>query len=253
MDGLANLFKGFSIPFDSFGEIRRNSPLWRYIMIPLIINIIIFGAGFALLWIFRVDLIELIWAYPGDSWLLEILWYTLGVIVFALASLMAYFLFTPLGCLIASPFNDSLAGKSEQIFDPEIPQTEIPLSARAIFATIGRELVKVLAIGLVMGISFLLNLLPGIGSVFSIVFIAFFGSWVFSLEYLDYPMNRHGYKLSEILAIIRQNRGYCMGFGLGAMLLLMIPILNLLCIPVCVVGATKLFVELSKAGRIIPK
>lgn len=253
MDSLSNLFKGFSIPFDSFGEIRRNSSLWRYIMVPLIINVLIFGAGFTLLWMFRVDLIELIWIFPGDSWWLEILWYAMGVIVFALASLMAYFLFTPLGCLIASPFNDSLAGRSEQIFDPEIEQTEIPLSARAIFATIGKELGKVLAVSIVIGISLLLHLIPGVGSVLSIIFTAFFGSWVFSMEYLDYPMSRHGYSLSEITAMIRNNRGYCMGFGLGAMLLLMIPVVNLLCIPVCVVGATKLFVELSKAGRIIRK
>jgi uncharacterized protein involved in cysteine biosynthesis len=41
------------------------------------------------------------------------------------------------------------------------------------------------------------------------------------------------------------------GFGAGASLMLFVPIINLAAIPLCVIGATLLFCDLKKGGRLL--
>ncbi|RJO64849.1 MAG: sulfate transporter CysZ [Myxococcales bacterium] len=256
MNRLADWLSGFRLPFAALSTVRRTTALWRYVAVPLLINTLLFLAGFALLWIYRADLVELVWTYPAGSgfWatVKTVLWYGLGVLVFLAALLTAYFLFTPLGCLIASPFNDWLAGRAERLHDPALADEEVPFSMRELARTIKKELVKFALMLLIVLVGALLNLIPVAGILLFLVFALTFGAWFLAIEYLDYPMARHGYTFSEIAAAVRRARWRALGFGAAGMLMMMIPFLNLLCIPVCVVAATAFFIDLRQAGALPP-
>lgn len=253
MDWISNFIRGFLLSFNAISTLKKPG-LKKYLLIPLLINVSMFVLGFVLLWIYRVGLIELIYRpYPTDNTWQIILWYFIAIFLFALIVLVAYFIFTPIGCLIASPFNDSLAGKTEQLLSPDSPQDEIPLSAKKFMKTVGKEIIKVVIVILVMLIIFVLNIIPVVGSILFVFGTVTLGSFAIALEYLDYPMDRHDYSLVEVAKTILANPSISLGFGLGAMLLLMIPLFNLVCIPVCVIAATSLFVALENEGRVFKK
>jgi CysZ protein len=70
-----------------------------------------------------------------------------------------------------------------------------------------------------------------------------FAAWVMALEYLEYPLGNHGKEFREVRRIIAGRRPLSLGFGLGVSLLTMIPLLNVIAMPVAVSGATKMYME----------
>jgi CysZ protein len=70
-----------------------------------------------------------------------------------------------------------------------------------------------------------------------------FGSWLLSLEYLDYPMGNHELEFSQQKRVLGARKGLALGFGGATMVLTSIPLLNFIVMPVAVAGATALWVE----------
>ncbi len=70
-----------------------------------------------------------------------------------------------------------------------------------------------------------------------------FGSWLLSLEYLDYPMGNHELIFTRQRQILAARKGLSLGFGTSVMVLTSIPLLNFIVMPVAVAGATVLWVE----------
>lgn len=252
MKWIAALFYGFEQPFLGLDMLRREKRLRGYMAIPIGLNIALFLLLLTLLWVFRVDLIGIFYAQPNEGFWHLALWYVVGVLLFGVFFVLSYFLFTPIGCLLASPFNDALAGRAEQIFDPNVPLEDIPFSFAGLPGMLLRELIK-LSLALIVAVTGLvLSLFPVLGQLLGIAFMASFGSFVFALEYLDYPMNRHRYRLRDVARAIQANFWHSIGFGGAALLLLLIPFVNLFCIPACVIGATRLFVDFRREGRLPP-
>ena len=244
--------KGFLKPFGAFRLVFGIPALLGYAIVPIVTNTLLFIGGFWALWSYRVDVVELIWTYPENAYFLAAIWHLLAVLIFGFSLLVGYFMFTPIGCIIAAPFNDRLAGRTEQVADPDAPGGEIPLSFGEIYKMIRKELGKLGAMLLVLFAGLVLSLIPVLGPPVAFLVVVAAGSWMLCLEYLDYPMSRHGYGFSEIASVINSNLGRCLGFGAGVMLLLLIPFLNLVCIPVSVAGVTVLFVELRREGLLPP-
>ena len=102
-------FRGLSMLF--------HSGLRRYVMIPLLINIIIFSLT---AWL-AVNYFEefLIWALPADSWLQNLEWILWPLFALAYA-VLTFYSFTIVANLIASPFNGILAGRDRANHHREI-------------------------------------------------------------------------------------------------------------------------------------
>lgn len=250
MKWITSLFYGFEQPFLGLDMLRREKRLRGYMAIPIAMNSFLFLLLFALLWLYRVELIEVFYTYPDTGFWHRALWYVVGVLLFGVFFVLSYFLFTPIGCLLAAPFNDALAGRAEQIFDPDVPLEDVPFSFRGLPWMILRELIKLSLALLVAVTGLVLGLLPVVGQLLAVAFLATFGSFVFALEYLDYPMSRHRYRLRDVARAITGNLWSSMGFGGAALLLLLIPFVNLFCIPACVVGASRLFVDYRSKGSL---
>jgi CysZ protein len=217
--------------------------IFPYVIIPMIINALLFTLA-AILSIAQIgDLIEWIMPQLPDwlQWLYYLMW-----VFFTLATLIVvFFLVVLLSNIIAAPFNTLLAEAVERHLGHQPEQNSISnlTGALAEFPkAIGNEVVKLgyfakLAIPLLI-----LFLIPGINLVAPFLWIIF-SAWMLTLEYSDFHLGNHGMLFKKQREILGQEKMLCLGFGGASMLATLIPVLNFIAIPASVAGATVMLVE----------
>jgi CysZ protein len=73
------------------------------------------------------------------------------------------------------------------------------------------------------------------------------------MSFLDYTFARHTYKFGMKIRFVRQHVFAVFGFGLAVFVGVLIPFLNLIFLPVAVVGGTLLYLELSPQANASPQ
>lgn len=213
--------------------------LRRFVLIPILINIIIFSL---LTWL-GVSQFESFMDYllPEDSWLAYIRWLLWPLFVLALLLVIIY-TFTTLANLIGGPFNGLLAEQVERVLSGQEPEQNTGSVWKEILPALLSELRK-LGYFLLRAVPLLLLfIIPVVNVAAPFIWLAF-NAWFLALEYADYPMGNHGLKFPEQHARLKRVRLTSLGFGGGATLLTMIPVLNFIAMPAAVAGATVLWHE----------
>jgi CysZ protein len=82
---------------------------------------------------------------------------------------------------------------------------------------------------------------PPVGAPLGILVAVFLSG----LDFLDVPLSARGMPLRKKLGIIGRNKSLALGFGAASYLVLLIPGVNLLLLPVGVIGATLLTDQLD--------
>lgn len=222
------LFKGLKLV--SRPELRK------FIIIPVLINIVLYSAALTLSYFYIADLIDQF--IPGWlQWLSWILW-PLFFISFFIAG---FFTFTVLANLIAAPFYGHLSAKTlAMVSDKPITISEPPL-AKVLLA----ELKRMGYLGTRALPLLTVSVIPGI-NVIAPVLWALFGAWGMALEYLAYPLENEGVLFSEQKNLVKSVRLGALSFGGLAVLGLTIPVLNIIIAPAAVIGATLYFNEIKR-------
>ncbi|MCP4470005.1 MAG: sulfate transporter CysZ [Gammaproteobacteria bacterium] len=219
-----------------------------YVVIPLCINLLLFGA---LIWygysLFN-PLVEWMMSFVSD--LLDFLEWFIWLFFGTLAAVAVFFSFTPVANIVAAPFNALMAEKIEIHLTGKAPSSNVSFAKMALDAIASqlRKLVYILlwALGL-----FLVSLIPVINLIAPVLWVVF-GSWLLSLEYFDYPMGNHDIVFDEEKRYLRERRGIALGFGGGVMVMTSIPIVNFIAMPVAVAAATLLWVEQLQSNTPTP-
>lgn len=234
--GAGYFIKGLSL-------IRRKG-VKRFVVIPLLINMIIFALLFWLLSGYVGEYLDnMTSSLPSWlAWLSYLIWllfaFTAGVVLF--------FGFTILANLVGAPFNSFLAGAVEKSLTGYSPtdHTGRSLMQEVSFA-LGGEMRKIMYF-LMWGIPLLImSFIPAINLVAPILWV-FFSAWMMAIEYGDYPLGNHGMGFVEIRNKLAEKKMLSLGFGGAAMIGTMIPLFNFLVMPVAVAGATAMRVEQFK-------
>lgn len=237
MQGATCLGRGF--------HLIRQPEVRLYVIMPLLINIILFGG---LLWLgyqqFSPMVESLMSHVPG---FLEFLRWFIWIVITLLTVIIVFFSFTPIANVIAAPFNALLSEKIEIRLTGKAVSSGISFYAMIKISVIS-QLGKLLYIALWSLALVLISLVPLINIIAPVLWVIF-GSWLLSLEYLDYPMGNHGLRFSDQKKILAKRRGLALGFGGAVMVLTSIPLINFIVMPVAVAGATLLYVEQLEAGR----
>jgi len=240
---MSDFITGFKYVFASFGAIFKPGVRF-YTLIPLLINALLFAGVISYGANLLNDFING-WLTGGWEWIRWLLW-PLFVIV---AMTVIFFCFSIVANLLGAPFNGFLAAAVEYRMTGIKPDTgggfaRLPGEIKKAALSEGRKFVY-----------FILRVVPLI-LLFFIPFIQFaapfiwvlFGAWMLALEYLDYPMGNHGIAFADQKNILKQRRRLTLGFGMGVLLLTMIPVVNFLAMPVGVCAATRLYVERLRSG-----
>lgn len=159
-------------------------------------------------------------------------------VVFVLALFVGYLIYLPLARIVLAPISELLSRRAWALSaDSAVERIEIGV-VRAVW-----EGVKLVALQLIV------TLFAGvIGFVFPPVGVPlgiFITLCVSGVDFLDVPLSLRGLPLKRKLAVLWRNKAVALGFSAAVYLLLLVPILNLLALPVGVVGATALVSRLD--------
>lgn len=240
---LGNPFSGVGYFLSGLTLITQRG-IRRYVAIPLLINFILFGALIAI----GVNQFEalLTWLMPTLpdwlQWLDWLLW-----MFFALATLLiAFYTFTLVANFISAPFNGYLASAVERHLTGREP-VDAPASGfngmlAELRTTLGQEAGKLFYLATRSLPVLILFLIPGINIAAPLIWLLL-SAWMLALEYMDFPMGNHGIRFAATRERLAQKRMLSLGFGGAAMVGTLIPLFNLIVIPVAVAGATAMWVK----------
>ena len=231
MNGSVYLGRGF--------KIIRQPDVRLYVAMPLLINILLFSM---LIWLgydqFSPLVDKAISLVPG---FLDFLRWIIWLVISVFTTIVVFFTFTPIANIVAAPFNALLAEKIEARL------TGKAINSNSNFIKIARDSVlsqlrKLVYILLWSAALLLISLIPVINFAAPFLWVIF-GSWLLSLEYLDYPMGNHELDFKRQKQILAARKGLALGFGGSVMILTSIPLINFIVMPVAVAGATVLWVD----------
>ena len=230
--------RGFGYAFAGLGMLRKPG-LKRFVLLPLLVNIVVFSA--AGYWAFNglgrlTDWIEA--RLPNWlDWLTWLIW-PLAILAFLVA---IWLLFTIVANLIASPFNGILSERVAAHLGHGQTGPEIPLWREVVNAPV-HEVRKLAWFALLAIPVVLLSLVPGVNAIASVLWLIY-GAWILAAEYMDYPLGNRGMAFRDQRSLVGRRRGLALGFGAGVLLMTSVPVLNFAAMPAAVTGATILWLR----------
>lgn len=241
---LDNPFSGASAALRGFGLIFR-SGLRRYVFVPLMVNLLLFGGA---IWWGMVELESLQGWIDGQlpSWLDWLSW-LLWPLYFLAVVLVGFYAFTLVANVIAAPFNGLLAEKVERLLtgqsldEGDSWADALKGAVPAIIAALSK-----LVRGLLLAIPFLVLFLIPVVNIIAPFLWLIYGAWMLAAEYLDYPMDNHKIPYKEQRIRRRGRMLSTLSFGGVVMAATLIPVINFLVMPAAVAGATALWVTKHK-------
>jgi len=244
---VAGFSRGFSYPLRAIKLFRQKPGLLKYLVIPFFINLLVF----TLTVYFGLDLFQrLLEAYAPSTevWYGTLLYYLSWMIASLLTTVIVFFLFTVMGNLIASPFNELLSERTEVLVSG-VPSEE-PFSLKlfwnesryAVVVEIKKMAVFVSCMVLLFGINFI----PVIGTLIYAVLAPTFTLFFLAVEYMAFVLMRKQLSFSEQRRYIFKHPVLMFGYACGVFCMLAIPFLQLFCIPLAVVGATLLWCDFPR-------
>ncbi|TYK65491.1 sulfate transporter CysZ [Colwellia echini] len=229
--GASYFLKGFSL--------IREKGVRRFVFIPLLINILLFGYAFYYVYLELSNYIGSLmsWLPSWLNWLSVIIWPLAVLTVLVIFS----FIFSTVANWLAAPFNGLLSEKMEAILHGKpVPDGEMLDIVKDIPRTLSRELQKLIYyLPRAIGFFILLWVLPVVGQIIWFLFVA----WMMAVQYKDYPFDNHKIPFAQMKQLLKQNQSLSYSFGITVAVFSMIPIVNLLVMPVAICGATALWVD----------
>jgi len=239
-----DFFFGFFYPIRSLSFFFKQPKIILYSMIPMFINLIIYGTifYFSYSWIIGTSG-ELTGANSlGATWFQEIFHFFILIFSFLLLLLVCYFLFIIIGGIIIAPFEEHISQMVEEIIIKTKYDSKLNFLQDAWYS-IKAESFKLLFYFSIIIPLFFVGFIPMIGSVLATILGTLFSFFYNALDYLDYPMTRRFYHLKKKIKVTHSGGLLTYGFGCMAFLMLFLPVVNIFFKPVLVVAGTSLFYE----------
>ncbi|MBN2644340.1 MAG: sulfate transporter CysZ [Desulfuromonadaceae bacterium] len=240
-----DFLSGFFSLWNAWKFVTAHARLLRYALIPFVINVVVFAV--ALYW--GSDLFAHLvgdYIHPQDGWW----WQALAWLVKALAALITaifvFFAFTVVGNLIASPFNEALSEKTEQLLTgAALGEEKFSLgrllkdAGRIVLDEIRKMSIFIVLMLLLVVLSFIPVVGPPVYAVCSVLLTLYF----LVVEYTGFVFGRKRLRFADQRRFVAAHRWRSLGFGVAVLCILMIPLVQFLTIPLAVVAATQFCCE----------
>ncbi|MGI0481174.1 EI24 domain-containing protein [Geminocystis sp. CENA526] len=254
-------FTGIGYPLLAIKFIANHKQLWQYLIIPIIINICVGITTYIFLLnpslklfdsftnniIISVD--NAINQLPEwSNILIAILLFIsqiLKVILFLILLIIIGFIIVQFGSIIGSPWYGKLSEKLEILYTGKLEIVEVNI-IQEILRAILFELKKLLLIIVISVPLFLLNFIPAMGNLISLVGGITLTCTIICLDFFDATLERKRLHFREKLKFVWGKLPTTAGFGLICLTLISIPLLNLIIIPLCVSAGTLLVCDKLK-------
>lgn len=235
--GIYYLLNGFELIF--------HPRLRRFVIYPILLSVLLFSLLFFGLH-YLVGEFNQWFSHFLPAWL-QWLSYLIWLLFFLSFFVLVIFTFVLVANLVLAPFNSYLAEQVERFLGGQLPEERSLLdNLKDIPRIVGRQfsiILYYLPRALLILILFLIPIVQIIAPFLSFLF----HGWLMSLTYLDYPTDNHRIPMSTVRAWLCERYWLGLGFGVAVLLLSLIPGVNFFVIPAAVAGATKCWVEETRA------
>jgi CysZ protein len=236
MTTLRLFLRGARAPWDGLRHMLRHPALWRYAVIPILLNLAITATVLVLAVIAAVAVGR--WLHPmfddgGWGWTGRIAAYA-GLAVATLGATAAVWVL--LQGMLCGYFYGLLAREVElQLGLPPDQLREVSLGYQVVDAL--RDFAVLVAAN---GGLLLLNCVPVVGSVAAFCGAAWFNSLIFGRDYLNYPLDLRGLRRQEKLVILRRHRAESLGLGAVVLAVNFVPLVGPVLLTTAATGAVLL-------------
>jgi len=243
---------GFAFFRSGVTTVITQTHLWPYVFIPAVLTVTALVGAVVGTWMVIDWLTASMWtAAAGSSFAWQLFLYvvqwTVRILVVMAFSLAAYLV----AGLVAVPFNDRLSNDIElQVLGPVDEAFDLGVMIGDLLMSLRHTLAGLLLWAVLMSLLFLLNLVPGVGSVLGTIGSVFVSCLLLSRETMDGCMSRRRLAFMHKLRIVRANLWLCVGLGFGAWLCMWVPLMNFLVLPMAVAGGTRMFCWLELEGMV---
>jgi CysZ protein len=234
MNPIARFFQGINFFFSGLRMLLRYPSLFGLALTPIILTVVVL-LGLAWGAVSWLDAgLQQSTLVNGDGRLL------LQALAFLLILLVAYLIYLPLTRVFLAPFSEKLSHKTTEISGIKLLAERELSFFRSIWEGVKLVVLQLVVVVLILGLTLLL---PPVGvPVGSFLTICFCG-----LDFVDVPLSVRGLSLRRKLNWLWQSRALLLGFAVAAYVALHVPLLNLLALPVGVIGATMLVNQVESA------
>jgi len=218
--------------------------LWKYFLIPMVISLLTASVVGLLAWTLSDNI---------GHWVAQIWPWDTGAVIFdrvmqflsaALIIVIGFILYKHIVMALSAPFMSPVSEKIEQhLLGKQHTHRETSFSAqlwwgiRINMRNLGMELLLTIPI-------LLLNFIPLIGNILSVVLLFLTQAYYAGFGNMDYTLERH-FDYAKSIQFVRNHKGQAIGNGIVFMLFLFIPLVGvILVLPLSVSAATKQTVEL---------
>lgn len=260
---IRGLITGASYPFRTLGTFWRSPHLFRFLVIPICLNLFIGAALYIGLLIpawqgidhlatalsqqFETFIVDL----PAWLALLEypiaVVGWLLRVLVVLGLFLVTGFIFLQFGVLLGAPLYGQLSEHLEKFRTGRVEIVEVN-----IFQDLGRAVlfeVKKIVFWIAIALPLLLlNFLPGVGTAIAAVGWIALSATIICLDFLDGPSERRRFSFRRKVGIVLKGLPATASFSLACWGLISVPLLNLVTIPICVASGTLFWCD-----RVLPQ
>ncbi|TYG35389.1 sulfate transporter CysZ [Lonepinella koalarum] len=216
--------------------------LRRFVVMPILLNVVLM-VGLSWLFISQINhMIDWVMSFLPAwlDWLSSVMF----IMSLVMIVIVFYFSFTMLSGFIAAPFNGLLAEKVEKMLTGEsLTDMTIMDFIKDIPRMLAREWQKLVYSLPIYIILFLLGFIPMLGQSVIPVLAYAFTAWMMAIQYCDYPFDNHKISFHTMRVKLKDNRWQSITFGGLISLCMLVPVVNLVVIPVAVCGATAMWVE----------
>lgn len=239
-----DFFYGFTFTIKSLNYYIKYPKLIVYSIIPVILNLIVYGTIFSLTYYWLAGKSGDITGgtQEGAEWWQVTLHILIIILSFILLLIICYFLFIFLGSIITAPFNEKISQFTERIITGKPTDYNVGF-IRDAYISIMTEIKKLLFYFSILVPIFLTGLIPAIGTTISFITGTLFSFYYNALDFLDYPMTRKMLSFRHKLKLTLKGGNVTMGFGCAAFFITFTPLLNVFFRPLLVITGTALYYD----------
>ncbi len=232
------------------GFIARNPGMWLPSLLPLVLNIALFSLMYWMIFSMLPGWLDQ-WLPHQEGWLWAVLYYVVLVLVVILALTAGVYLFSSVGRILAAPFLEILTRKTEELATGS-PAPEGPAWLSSIARVAWQETVKLfIYAGVLLALMLLSLIMPLVGGGPSAVLAWLVTVFFLAMEFLDYPLERRGLSLGQKAKATWDTTPGWLGFGCAVFVLGIVPVLNMVMLPLSAVGGTLFFLDLQTQDQSI--
>jgi CysZ protein len=154
-------------------------------------------------------------------------------LTFLIIVFIALWIYLPLTRIFLAPISEKISVKTFKIHGEMQPSDREVNFAHAIWEGVKLVALQIIVLGIVLLVSFIFPpLAPFLWIFITIIFVG--------MDFLDVPLSLRGLNVGEKLTFYWNNRALFLGFSFAGYLMLHIPLVQVLALPVGIIGGTML-------------